>query len=329
MSTGVVIGKFWPYSLGHDALVRWAKPQVDKLSIIVCDNPNQLPSADVRASWIQSLHPDADVIITPDDIPNESEPWAKRTVEILGRSPDFVFTSEDYGPVYAEFMDSEHRMFDRNRDMFPISGTALRSDLVANWDYLVGPVKAHYAKRIVVLGVDSSGTTTLANDLAHKYGTICVPEYGRMLWEYKRDVLGDPGDWATSDFEQVAYMQNAMEEECAAQSRNGLLICDTDSLATHVWHKRYLGYYSAAVMEIVKSKKRVDLYILTRPEFGFIQDGTREENEGSRMAMHRWFLNVIDRFGVPCISVHGNYQQRLEKSVRAIDPIVQFPVFER
>jgi nicotinamide riboside kinase len=82
-------------------------------------------------------------------------------------------------------------------------------------------------------------------------------------------------------------------------------------------------------MEIVKSKKRVDLYILTRPEFGFIQDGTREENEGSRMAMHRWFLNVIDRFGVPCISVHGNYQQRLEKSVRAIDPIVQFPVFER
>ena len=58
---------------------------------------------------------------------------------------------------------------------------------------LTGPAKAHFAKRVVVVGVESSGTTTLAEALAEHYHTVWVPEYGRFYWEGRRYLSANGG----------------------------------------------------------------------------------------------------------------------------------------
>ncbi|MEG4027308.1 MULTISPECIES: AAA family ATPase [unclassified Microcoleus] len=123
------------------------------------------------------MHPDAEVIEILDDLPEATEPWAQRTLEVLsGRKPDIAFTSEDYGEPWAKLMGSQHCAVDRERLKFPISGTQLRSHLAEHWQMLTPPAKAYFAKRVCVLGVESSGTTTLARSLAQQYQTVWVPE---------------------------------------------------------------------------------------------------------------------------------------------------------
>ena len=109
---GVVIGKFYPPHRGHKFLIDSALGQVDELTVIVCDLPGQSISAEQRAEWLREIHPSAKVVVTPDDLPDEPEPWAKRTIEILGGRPDVVFTSETYGNDYARAMGC--RQYPRN-----------------------------------------------------------------------------------------------------------------------------------------------------------------------------------------------------------------------
>ncbi|NEE33240.1 AAA family ATPase, partial [Streptomyces sp. SID7982] len=76
------------------------------------------------------------------------------------------------------------------------SGTAVRKDPVGCWDFLQPPVRAALARRVVILGAESTGTTTLARALAAHYRarggvwarTGYVAEYGR---EYSEDKLAD------------------------------------------------------------------------------------------------------------------------------------------
>ena len=96
--------------------------------------------------------------------------------------------------------------------------------------------------RVVLVGAESTGKTTLAQDLAADLGARWVPEYGR---DYTYEKLAREGGrmedlvWTTADFVAIARAQNALE---AREADSGaVLVCDTDTLATSIWHERYWG----------------------------------------------------------------------------------------
>jgi len=318
MVTGFIIGKFYPFHLGHMYLVDVARSQCDRLIIWVCDKAQQEVLGSVRADWIRELYPDADVRVVPDTIADDdSAAWAAYTVRVLGRAPDVVFTSEDYGPVYARLMGSRHVMVDRVRTHVPVSGTAIRSDAGAQWEYLAPPVRAHYARRVVVTGAESTGTTTLARELAHKYRTVWVPEYGREYTERKL-ARGDTA-WASDEFVHIASEQSRREDE-AARSANRVLFCDTDAFATSLWHERYIGVPSVAVRAIAE-RRRPDLYILTGDEIPFVQDGLRD-GEHIRHHMHTAFAGSLAARGVPHIIVRGTVDERMRQASVFVDSVL-------
>ena len=322
MTLGVTIGKFNPFHVGHDHLIATAKAQVDELIVFIGVRAGETVPAHVRAEWIRELHPDVTVIETVDDLPEAPQPWAQRVVDTLGRRPDVAFTSEAYGDPWAAAMGAVHVCVDPGRLGPSASGRLLRADVAGGWHLLTPPAKAHLARRVCVLGVESSGTTTLAQDLAAAFGTVWVPEYGRLYWEGRRFL--DSG-WTTAELVHIATQQQALEDALARRC-NRLVVCDTDALATAVWHRRYVGSESDEVTRIALSRA-YELYLLTAPDFGFVQDGSRD-GEHIRLQMHDWFVAALDRAGRRYEIVTGPRAQRLATAAELVGEVLTFPVLQ-
>jgi HTH-type transcriptional regulator, transcriptional repressor of NAD biosynthesis genes len=314
--TGVVIGKFYPPHRGHKYLIDTAAAQVERLTVIVCGKPEQLLSGESRAAWLREMHPNVAVLAIDDYYPDDdSRLWAELTIGWLGGWPDVVFTSEGYGEQYAHFLGCRHVSVDPARLSVPCSGTAVRADPLAMWEYLEPPVRAYLAKRICIVGAESTGTTTLAQDLAAHYRTAWVPEFGREYSE-GRLLRGITADWATDEFTRIAAEQCRMED-AAARECGGLLICDTDAFTTSIWHRRYLGQRSP-VVEAIADSRRYDLYLLTGDEIPFVQDGTRD-GEHIRHWMHDTFVEELERTGREYVLLRGSREERLARAVAAIE----------
>jgi NadR type nicotinamide-nucleotide adenylyltransferase len=282
--------------------------------VIICEKPDDPILGRHRQAWLQEMHPDAEVRIIDDRYDeNDSRVWAENTIRWLGRAPDAVFTSEHYGDAYAEHMGSCHVMVDHARKAIPCSGTAVRHDPFAQWEYLSPPVRGWYAKRIVVLGAESTGTTTLAHALAEHFKTSWVPEYGRE-YSFEKQARGE-SEWRTEEFLEIAKEQTR-REDLAAREANRFLICDTNAFATTLWHRRYMGFDSQELADFAKSC-RADFYILTGDEIPFVQDGLRD-GEFIRHEMHRWFETALGRKNLPWQLVRGTLEERLKQAADLI-----------
>jgi NadR type nicotinamide-nucleotide adenylyltransferase len=209
-------------------------------------------------------------------------------------------------------------MVDRSRTSVPTSGTAIRSAPLDHLDFLEPCVRAYFVRRVVLIGAESTGKTTLAKLLADSFATTWVPEYGREQWEKK--VAGLPMDaplpgWSDDEFVHIAQEQQA-RENLAARTANRLLFCDTNAFATGTWFERYRGARSAAV-DAIGAADRVDLYLITAPDVPFVQDGFRD-GESIRGWMHDRFVEQLQEGRVDWLLLTGSYDERWERAVEAV-----------
>ena len=322
MIRGLVVGKFYPPHRGHKFLIDSALAQVDHLDVLVCVRLEQTIPGELRVRWLQEIHPSACVraIADPGEDDN-SRFWAEYTVKVLGRAPDVVFSSEDYGEAYARFLRCRHVMVDKERKHVPVSARAILSAPLRHWEFLEPCVRAYFVRRVSVVGAESTGTTTLARELAQYYRTACVPEYGREycekmqaagvdLWTYR---------WRSEEFTEIARQQQEMEDQLARHA-NRVLICDTDVLSTGIWHERYMGNRSPDVEAIAASRQH-DLYLLTDGDIPFMQDGLRD-GESVRQWMTGRFEEVLAERGLPWVKISGSTDQRITMAVGEVDKLL-------
>lgn len=315
--TGVVIGKFYPPHKGHSYLIDTAEKNCQKVTVFVCDARGQKISGELRAEWLRQIHPNVEIRLVKDVYyDDDTKTWAKNTIRWLGYHPEAVFTSEEYGPGYAAMMGATHVLVDKQRVHIPCSGTQIRTDPLGNLQYLNEVVRRYFVKRVCVIGAESTGTTTMARALAKELKTIWVPEYGREFSEK----LPDPFNykWKTKDFIEIAKNQNQNEDELAGKA-NKVLICDTDSFATGIWHERYMGRRSLRVEQLSENRK-YDLYLLTDIDIPFIQDGLRD-GEHIREWMHKLFIQRLTECGKKFIILSGSHEKRLQVAKKAIKEI--------
>lgn len=339
---GLVLGKFYPPHAGHHHLVRTARDRCERLTVLVCAaSVESVPLAD-RVAWMREIHPDVTVVGAVDDTRmdlHDPAVWDAHMAVFRAAVPepvDAVFTSESYGAELARRFGAESVLVDPDRTLHPVSGTEVRKDPVGCWDFLAPPVRAALTRRVVVLGAESSGTTTLALALAGHYRarggvwarTRYVPEYGREFSERKLAGLRErwPGaqwedvEFTTGDFPLIARRQNEAEEE-AARAGSPVLICDTDSFATTVWHERYVGGRNADV-EAVADRVPHHLWLLTGHEgVDFEYDGLRDGEE-LRPWMTGRFRDELTRTGRTFVALEGGREKRLADAVAAVDALL-------
>jgi NadR type nicotinamide-nucleotide adenylyltransferase len=196
----------------------------------------------------------------------------------------------------------------------------VRNDPLGCWEYLEPPVRAWYAKRICIVGAESTGKTTLARQLAEHYCTVWTPEYGR---EYSERKLSEEGayNFRSDEFTHIARTQCERENQDAREA-NKVLICDTDAFATAIWHRRYMGARSMEVEQIAAEHRRPDLYLLTDLHTPFVQDGTRD-GEAIREWMHETFLTELAAQQRPFRLLSGSEAERLQAAISYIDAVMK------
>lgn len=344
----LVIGKFLPPHDGHSEVIEHARALQGGVDVIVCDLAGQRPAAPERARWIASIHPDVRVEIAPDICgwhagqscpPRCSTAWADH-LRRLGFGPwRAVVGSETYIEPFAAALGAEAVLVDLDRRRHPVSGTAVRQDLPGAWQHLHPAVRAGLTRRIVIVGAESTGTTTLARDLAAEVHGPWVPEYGREYSEQRAVERGSIWNvtWKSGDFDVIADRQSILEEEVIQAWSRGpaagpgplgpLAVCDTDVLATAIWHRRYCGTDHPHLVERARAHPPF-LYALTTPQgVPFEQDGLRD-GEHLRDEMTSWFRGALARQPVPWIEVEGGRDERPAKVMQfAVQEIANQPLF--
>lgn len=336
---GLVLGKFYPPHAGHHHLVRAAADRCERLTVLVCAaTVESIPLAD-RVEWMREVHPGVRVVGTIDDIPVDvTDPgvWDAHMTVFRAAVPepvDAVFSSEAYGAELGRRFGADAVCVDPDRGVFPVSGTAVRKDPVGCWDFLEPPVRAALARRVVVLGAESTGTTTMARALTEHYRrrggvwaqTRYVPEYGR---EYSEDKLAalrarrPEADWSDTEFTSDEFpliaRRQAELEQGAARTGSPVVFCDTDAFATTVWHERYLGGRYPAAPE----PRRQHLWLLTdHAGVAFEDDGLRD-GEHLRPWMTGRFREELARTGRRTVELTGPHERRLATAVAAVDALI-------
>ena len=168
------------------------------------------------------------------------------------------------------------------------------------------------ARRIALLGGESSGKTTLAQALAASLGTVWVPEYGRQRWEELRETL------SIDELVSVARTQIEWEDRHAAQAAGQgcrWIVCDTTPLTTLQYALHDHG--SAPEVLHAMARRAYDLTLLCEPDFDFVQDGCRRD-DGFRQAQHAWTLQQLAAHGVQPLRVHGSVVARVAAVRQAV-----------
>jgi NadR type nicotinamide-nucleotide adenylyltransferase len=170
-------------------------------------------------------------------------------------------------------------------------------------------------KRIVVIGPESTGKSTLSEQLAAHFNTEWVREYAR---EYLEN-LNHP--YEQDDLLQIAEGQLRLEDETAARANN-LLICDTDLQVVKVWSEAKYGDCDPRILEMI-AQRQYDLYLLTYIDIAWTDDPLREHPHPSeREYFYNIYRDIVMNAGIPWADIRGDYEQRLKTAVEAVEFIL-------
>lgn len=315
-TTGLVLGKFLPPHAGHLHLLAEARSRVDRLAVVVGTIPREPIPGALRVEWMRELCPRDDVYHLPDDLPQEPrehpqfwELWTAALRRILPAAPDVVFTSESYGDELARRLGARHVSIDPKRAAFPVSGTAVRRDPLANWKFIPPCVRPWFVKRVVVYGPECGGKTTLARRLADDFRTAWVPEYARGLLEAKGSFI-EPADVAHIVAGQIAG------ENAAARTADRLLFCDSDINTTVIYANHYLGACPPWVAHLSR-RRRADLVLFCEPDVPWESDWQRD-TPLRRDWFREWFRARLDEQGRPWRAIAGTGEARFAAARAAV-----------
>ena len=347
---GLVIGKFYPPHRGHHLLIRTAAAVSRRVTVVVMAATAESISLQERVDWLCAVHAnDTNVHIVGimDDVPidyHDASIWDAHVAlmrqalqQIAAPTVTAVFTSEPYGQELAHRFNARAVTLDVDRRLAAISATAVRENLEERWETLEPPTRAGLALRVVIVGAESSGTTTLTRDLQRHLqerggvyaNTAWVPEYGRQFtidkWAVCRAAAQLAGTvippvedipWTTHDFVDIAKRQNEMEQQ-AAERGSPILLCDTDTFATSIWHERYMNANSAEVDNLFAPRPR-RLYLLTDiAGVDFEQDGLRD-GLSIRGWMHERFAERLATLPYPFKLMRGSREDRIAQALEFI-----------
>jgi len=331
---GLVVGKFSPLHKGHEYLIKNVFNQCEEVVVISYSRP-EFPScsAKVREQWIKSVFPSATVLCVDAatveswragsawdlSMPINSEADHMHrdfTYQILssklGLEVDAVFTSEEYGDGFAQFLSDsstgfgipvEHVCVDLNRQMYPVSGSLMRSTRNHEDGLIDQSVDADFrVQKVLFLGAESTGKSTLSRLLSAQFNEPLVEEYGRELWEEKN------GELTPEDLIDICAVQTE-NEDTAQRNASNFIFCDTSPITTLCYSEAIFKQRCDVISAF--AERPYHHVFLCRPDFPLVQDGTRGNDE-FRQWQDKWYLQELVARGISYFELKGSLLHKIK-----------------
>lgn len=173
-------------------------------------------------------------------------------------------------------------------------------------------------KKIVVIGPESTGKSTLCAALAAHYHTLWCPEYAR---EY---LLQHGTQYTYDDLLTIAQGQLQLEESYAARvwetsPARPLLFIDTDMYVMKVWCEFVFGKCHRWILDRI-SERQYDLYLLCKPDLPWVKDELREyPDEATRIKLYHHYRDLLINQSTPWAEISGSNDERLHKAITAVE----------
>lgn len=182
-----------------------------------------------------------------------------------------------------------------------------------------------HIKKIVIIGPESTGKSTLCELLAKHFNTIWVKEYAReyLLQNGKQYTYDDLLTIAKGQINLENKGLDELSEEQTEPSRTPLLFIDTDMYVMKVWSEFVFGKCDQYILdEIVK--REYDLYLLCDVDMPWIKDELREYPDlTTREKLYHIYKDILINQNVPWVEVSGGYDERLERAIHAVKQITE------
>jgi NadR type nicotinamide-nucleotide adenylyltransferase len=172
--------------------------------------------------------------------------------------------------------------------------------------------------KVVIFGPESTGKTTLAQQLAAHYGTEWVPEYAREYLQQKWD--REQKTCEPKDLLPIAVGQMRLENELSEKA-NKILICDTDLLETKVYSEAYYLGSCDPLLEKHALQNKYELYLLTDIDIPWEKDDLRDKPD-ERERMFTFFKATLEKYNRDFVILSGEKPIRLRTAILHIDKLL-------
>ena len=173
-------------------------------------------------------------------------------------------------------------------------------------------------KKIVVIGPESTGKTSLCEQLAAHFQPKWCPEYAR---EY---LLSHGNQYSFEDLLTIAKGQVELEDrysESVIKEKNGssLLFIDTDQYVMKVWCEFVFDRCHQWILDQIVRRK-YDLYLLCNTELPWVKDELREYPDlESRERLFHIYKDILINENTPWVEIRGeDYKFRLKTAMEAV-----------
>jgi NadR type nicotinamide-nucleotide adenylyltransferase len=170
-------------------------------------------------------------------------------------------------------------------------------------------------KKIVVIGPESTGKSTLCKQLANHYHTNWVPEYARAY------LLEHGMNYSFDDLLEIAKGQIALEESITRNANQRVFI-DTDMYVMKIWCEFVFGDSHPWIIQQIQERK-YDLYLLCDVDLPWVLDELREYPDvETRQLLFDKYHALMTQQDTPWVHVKGDYEQRLQIAIQAVDSLL-------
>lgn len=330
---GMYGGAFNPLHIKHVECIIKAATMCRELYIVI-SQAEKYETIDIRVKyrWIYRITKhlsNVKILILEDKTESKADYtedlWdddCRKVKEMIGKHIDAVFCGSDYdeNSFWNKcYPDSEFIVFERDKY---ISSTAIRNDVYGHWDCLPLEVRPYFVKKVLLIGGESTGKSTLTINLAKYYNTNFLEEVGRELSE----LSGTDKMMLKEDYVKI-LLEHKDKELKLKESSNKLLFIDTDCLIT----KFYMEFLkddgiekNAVLADAIAKINDYDLILFLTPDVEFVQDGTRnEEIKNERKMYSDKIRKIYTESGFKYHVISGSYEERFLKAVDLIDNMLK------
>jgi NadR type nicotinamide-nucleotide adenylyltransferase len=164
-------------------------------------------------------------------------------------------------------------------------------------------------KKIAIVGPESTGKSTITQQLARHYKTLWVPEYAR----YYCAALTEPCN--LQDEINMYHGQVALEESILAIAEKDLIFCDTTFITVKIWSDEVFGETPKVVLDALPNYT-YDLYLLMDIDLPWQEDPLRDFPHKREHFMQVWHQE-LQGLNANYTVINGQ-EERLNNAIAAV-----------